>query len=269
MPEGHTIHRAARLQRRRFAGHALMVDSPQGRFDSGASILDGRRLLGVDALGKHLFHRWEGDVSVHIHLGLFGKFKVFTDSARAPDPSSGVRMRWRSDAGVMYLSGPTACEIIDADAEDALRARIGPDPLAVRDGDAERVVSTLRRRRAPIAQVLLDQSVVAGIGNVYRAEFCFLAGIDPRRPANEVSDDEARLLWETTIRLMTIGERLGRIVTVDPAEVGATRPRDLLRGERLYVYKRAGQPCRRCASPIQSTMLAARRVWWCPACQPS
>lgn len=269
MPEGHTIHRAARLQRRRFAGNTLRVDSPQGRFDAGARILDGRELVGVDALGKHLFHRWEGEVSVHIHLGLFGKFKVFTDAGRAPEPSDGVRMRWRGDVGAMYLSGPTACEIIDADAEAALRARIGPDPLAVRDGDADRVVSTLARRRAPIAQVLLDQAVVAGIGNVYRAEFCFLAGIDPRRPANEVSAADALTLWEMAIRLMTIGERIGRIVTVDPPEVGADKPGDLVRGERLYVYKRAGQPCRRCATPVRSDMLASRRVWWCPTCQPN
>jgi endonuclease-8 len=169
----------------------------------------------------------------------------------------------------MHLSGPTACEIIDGDQEDLLRQRIGPDPLAVRDGDIDRVVASLARRSAPIAQVLLDQAVVAGIGNVYRAEFCFLAGIDPRRPAKQVDDDSARHLWELSVSLMKIGERIGRIVTVDPAEVGAKKPGDLLRGSRLYVYKRAGQPCRRCATPITSTLLASRRVWWCPTCQPS
>jgi endonuclease-8 len=269
MPEGHTIHRAARLQRRRFAGEVLEVDSPQGRFADGAAELSGRRLEGVDALGKHLFHRWEGDLTVHIHLGLFGKFRVFSDVSSAPEPTDGTRMRWRGDAGVMHLSGPTACEIIDGDQEDLLRQRIGPDPLAVRDGDIDRVVASLARRSAPIAQVLLDQAVVAGIGNVYRAEFCFLAGIDPRRPAKHVDDDSARHLWELSVSLMKIGERIGRIVTVDPAEVGAKKPGDLLRGSRLYVYKRAGQPCRRCATPITSTLLASRRVWWCPTCQPS
>ena len=117
MPEGHTIHRAARLQRRRFAGEVLEVDSPQGRFADGAAELSGRRLEGVDALGKHLFHRWEGDLTVHIHLGLFGKFKVFSDVSSAPEPTDGTRMRWRGDAGVMHLSGPTACEIIDGDPD--------------------------------------------------------------------------------------------------------------------------------------------------------
>ena len=169
----------------------------------------------------------------------------------------------------MYLSGPTACEIIGADQEEELRNRIGPDPLAVRKGDLDRVMSSLSRRSAPIAQVLLDQAVVAGIGHVYRAEFCFLAGIDPRRPAREVSENSAEELWELSMRLMKIGERIGRIVTVDPAEVGARKPGDLRKGNRLYVYKRAGQPCRRCETPILSAVLATRRVWWCPSCQPA
>lgn len=269
MPEGHTIHRAARLQRRRFAGEVLAVDSPQGRFSDGAAELTGRRLEGVDALGKHLFHRWEGDLTVHIHLGLFGKFKVFTDVEKAPAPSDGTRMRWLGHTGAMYLSGPTACEIISADQEEELRNRIGPDPLAVRKGDLERVKASLARRSAPIAQVLLDQAVVAGIGNVYRAEFCFLAGVDPRTPAREVNDDTVEQIWNLSNSLMKVGERIGRIVTVDPAEVGAKKPGDLRRGNRLYVYKRAGQPCRRCATPVTSTELANRRVWWCPTCQPA
>ena len=246
-----------------------MVDSPQGRFSDGAAELNGRRLEGVDALGKHLFHRWEGDLTVHIHLGLFGKFKVFSDAASAPSPTEGTRMRWRGDVGAMHLSGPTVCEIISGEQEEALRNRIGPDPLAVRKGDLDRVMSSLSRRSAPIAQVLLDQAVVAGIGNVYRAEFCFLAGIDPRRPAREVSETSAEELWDLSVRLMKIGERIGRIVTVDPAEVGVRKPGDLRRGNRLYVYKRAGQPCRRCSTPILSAVLATRRVWWCPSCQPA
>ena len=206
---------------------------------------------------------------MHIHLGLFGKFKVFGDAARAPAPTDGTRMRWQSDVGAMHLSGPTACEIISGEQEEALRNRIGPDPLAVRKGDLDRVMSSLSRRSAPIAQVLLDQAVVAGIGNVYRAEICFLAGIDPRRPAREVSETSAEELWDLSVRLMKIGERIGRIVTVDPAEVGARKPGDLRKGTRLYVYKRAGQPCRRCSTTILSAVLATRRVWWCPSCQPA
>jgi len=104
---------------------------------------------------------------------------------------------------------------------------------------------------------------------VYRAEFCFLAGVDPRTPAREVDDGTVERIWNLSTSLMKVGERIGRIVTVDPAEVGAKKPGDLRRGNRLYVYKRVGQPCRRCATPVMSAELANRRVWWCPTCQPS
>jgi formamidopyrimidine-DNA glycosylase len=115
--------------------------------------------------------------------------------------------------------------------------------------------------------VLLDQAVVSGIGNVYRAEFCFLVGLDPFTPANEVPGETVGEIWRLAIDQMRIGERIGRIVTVDPAEMGAARPRDLRSGDRLYVYKRHGQGCRRCGTPIRSASLAGRTVWWCPTCQ--
>ena len=104
---------------------------------------------------------------------------------------------------------------------------------------------------------------------MYRAELLFLAGIHPLRPANQVDEDEAAMQWALARSLLGGGERMGRIVTVDPAEAGVERMRDVPRGERLYVYKRAGQPCRRCGTPIDRTELAARKVWWCPSCQPA
>lgn len=266
MPEGHTIHRAARLQRRRFGGARLRVDSPQGRFGSGADVLDGRVLEGIDALGKHLFYRWEDEVTLHVHLGLFGKFAIW--SKNPPAPTEGTRMRWIGEPGVLHLAGPTACELMEPHEEEAVRSRLGPDPLAVQPDDRRRFAASLERRRIPIAQALLDQKVIAGVGNVYRAEFCFLAGIDPQRPAQEVTVDEAEALWNLAVDHLTVGERIGRIVTVDPSEVGVDRWRDVPRGDRLYAYKRQGQPCRRCGDEIRRTELANRRVWWCPTCQP-
>ena len=265
MPEGHTLHRAARLQRRRFAGHQLRVDSPQGRFSDGAALLDGRLLEGVEAVGKHLFHRWEGGLTVHIHLGLFGKFKTYT--GEAPEPTQGTRLRWWGEPGTLHLSGPTACEVIESDAEEQLLLRIGPDPLAVRPGDEQRVQSVFAKRRIPVAQLLLDQAVVSGIGNVYRAEFCFLTGVNPFMPANEVPSEKVGDIWRLAIDLMRVGERIGRIVTVDPAEAGARLHREIGSRERLYVYKRHGLECRRCGSAIQQAPLAGRKVWWCPTCQ--
>ncbi len=266
MPEGHTIHRAARLHRRRFAGQALAVDSPQGRFADGAAMLDGRVLEAVDAHGKHLFYRWEGGDTLHVHLGLFGRFRTWRTDP--PRPTDGTRLRWTGASGTLHLSGPTVCELVDPDAEVDIRDRLGPDPLAVEAGDRERFAAGLARRRVAIAQALLDQKLVAGIGNVYRAELLFLVGIDPFRPADEVDDVAVGELWQLAVDLMTLGERIGRIVTVVPAEAGHTRARDVPRDERLYVYHRDGQPCRRCGTDVRRRDLAARTVWWCPTCQP-
>lgn len=265
MPEGHTIHRAARLQRRRFAGATLAVDSPQGRFASDAEILDGRTLLTVEAAGKHLFYRWDDDVTLHVHLGLFGKFKIW---GRDPEPpTDGTRMRWVGEPGVLHLAGPTACGLIESHEEATIRDRLGPDPLAVRKGDAERFSAGLRGRSIPVAQALLDQKIISGVGNVYRAEFCFLAGIDPRRPSNTLTEDEALELWQLSIDHLKVGEKIGRIVTVAPEEAGVARWRDVSSTERLYVYKRDDRPCRRCGDGIRRTDLANRSVWWCPTCQ--
>jgi formamidopyrimidine-DNA glycosylase len=103
---------------------------------------------------------------------------------------------------------------------------------------------------------------------VYRAEILFLAGISPHRRAKDLTEDERRQVWDLTREQLRLGERAGRIVTVDPADVGAKRRSDLDRHTRLYVYKRQGDQCRRCDEPIQLGELGNRKVWWCPNCQP-
>lgn len=264
MPEGHTIHRYARLHRRALAGTAVAVSSPQGRFSADASILDGRVLEDVDALGKHLFYRWEDDLTLHVHLGLFGKFRSHR-AVPPPDPSPATRMALQSGETTIYLSGPTDCRLIDGDEESKILGRLGPDPLA--DGDAEAFAANLERRSVGIGAALLDQKAVAGIGNVYRAEALFLEGIHPDTRARDVGPERASRLWDRMTTLLRAGERAGRIVTVDPAEVGASSPRDLGREERLYVYKRTGEPCRRCGTSIGSWPSAGRSIWACESCQ--
>jgi DNA-formamidopyrimidine glycosylase len=265
MPEGHTIHRHARLQRRRLVNRPVTVTSPQGRFTAGAARLDGRRLEDIDARGKHLFYRWEGGETLHVHLGLFGRFRTFTTDP--PPPTEGTRLAMTADDATVYLAGPTVCELIDPDEEDAIRNRLGPDPLD-RTGDAEAFSANLSRRRIPIGAALLDQKVIAGVGNVYRAELLFLLGISPHTPANAVDTETAEALWDRTVTELRRGEKSGRIVTTDPADFGAARDRELRRDERLYVYKRDGLPCRRCGTEIRTTEMANRSMWWCPACQP-
>lgn len=269
MPEGHTIHRHARRHRAALAGQKIATDSPQGRFAEGARRLDGRVLETVDAQGKHLFYRWEGGETLHIHLGLFGKFKVHRQNP-PPPPTPNTRLAMKSSDATVYLAGPTICELISPYEEDSIRSRLGPDPLA-NGSDSKKLeafAANLARRRIPVGAALLDQKIIAGIGNVYRAEALFLTGIDPRTPANALGEEEVSRLWTMSADLLKAGERAGRIITVDPADVGARRTSDLSRHERLYVYKRQGEPCRRCGTPITMTDMANRKTWWCPSCQP-
>lgn len=267
MPEGHTIHRHARLQRRDLVGHTVEAWSPQGRFTDGAAELDGLRLDRIDARGKHLHYRWDEGPILHVHLGLFGRFRRHRGDD-VPDPTDGTRLALRTDELTLYLSGPTICELVTEDDVDALAGRLGPDPLRADETDGfDRFDRLLDRRSISITAALLVQEVIAGVGNVYRAEILFLAGIDPRRRAKDLDADERKRVWHIACEELARGERGGRIVTVEPADVGAKRRSDLDRSTRLYVYKRAGEPCRRCDDAIASEEIGNRTTWWCPSCQ--
>ena len=261
MPEGHTIHRAARRQNAVLAGHAIRTSSPQGRFATGAAELDGRVLLGVEAVGKHLFHRWEGGEILHVHLGLFGRFREHPSPP--PPPRGAVRLRMEAPEATIDLSGPTACELVGEEGMARIVARLGQDPLR-RDADPDAAVADLARRRVPIGAALLDQRFIAGLGNVFRAEALFVCGVAPEREARSLSEDELHCLWDASARMLRDGVRRGRIVTTDPEEIGRPASR-MRRAERTYVY---GQEiCRRCGSDIQRVTLGARPCWWCPGCQ--
>lgn len=265
MPEGHTIHRLARLHRPILVGNEVSVSSPQGRFSGGAELLNGERVEEIEAYGKHLFYRWTSADVLHIHLGLFGKFRTFR--REPPPPTEGTRLALHTGDTTIYLAGPTACELLTIDERDAVVARLGPDPLR-RGADGDAFGAALDRRSVAVAAALLDQKVVAGIGNVYRAEILFLAGIHPLRRAKDLGPDERAAIWDLARSLLRRGEKAGRIVTVDPADVGERRRSGLGSDERLYVYKRGGQPCRRCGTSVELTEVANRKVWWCPSCQP-
>lgn len=261
MPEGHTIHRLARDQQRDFSGRKIRVSSPQGRFSEGAATLDGRRLGPVEAHGKHLFYTWSRNRVLHVHLGLYGKFRYH--ASPPPPPRGQVRLRAVAPEKSFDLNGPAACEIITAAGRDAIRARLGPDPLRD-DADPQRVWERIRRSRAPVGKLLLDQSVLAGVGNVYRADALFAVGIHPERPGNTLDRDEFDRLWETIHAMLTIGVRYNRIINTDPKLLGKPRSR-MRREERFLVYK---QPtCRTCRAKIESWTLAARTIYACPRCQ--
>ncbi len=274
MPEGHTIHRAARLHRRALRGRPVRADSPQGRFAAGAAALDGCTLLDVEAHGKHLFYRWSSGDTLHVHLGLFGKFRTFAREAPdqpLPPTTPGTRLRLVADDVVLHLAGPTDCSLMDPVTEERVKARLGPDPLRG-DADPEALWAALRRRTVPIGAALLDQRVVSGIGNVYRCELLYIAGAWPQRPARELDREEFDELWRSMVRLLRAGERSGEIVTVGGGRVGddlgARSGRRVPAGQRHYVYRRTALPCRRCTTPIERWELAARWMYACPVCQP-
>ncbi len=263
MPEGHTLHRLARVQRARFAGHVIEVTSPQGRF-AGADLVDGRLLDDVTAHGKHLFAAF-GDRIVHVHLGLFGKFAI--GEGDPPVPRGAVRMRWVADTGWADLRGPTACEVLSPSEVEAIVARLGPDPL--RSGaDGQRAYARIARSRAPIAGLLMDQAVLSGVGNVYRAEILYRHRLDPYLPGRLLDASRWHVLWKDLVVLMRAGLRSGRIVTTEPGD--RTRPHGrVLADDAFYVYRRTGLPCRVCATPISMQVLATRKLYWCPTCQVS
>ncbi|MBD3675900.1 MAG: Fpg/Nei family DNA glycosylase [Planctomycetaceae bacterium] len=261
MPEGHTIHRHARDQSRFFAGHSLSVSSPQGRFHSGAKKLDGGTLETIDAYGKHLFYQWEEGQILHVHLGLYGKFRIHKHPI--PEPRGQVRLRVVSEERAFDLNGPTACELLSPRDMKKILDRLGPDPLR-KEADVDWLKQRVQNSKAAIGSLLLNQSVIAGVGNVYRAEVLHLLGIHPERKGQEISDQEFERLWETIVELLNIGVKYNRIIINDPQDVGKPRSR-MNRSERLRVYKK--EFCPVCDSEIESWKLASRTIYACPVCQ--
>lgn len=271
MPEGHVLHRAARLQGRRFNGRILEITSPQGRFREGAERLSGQKLETISAKGKHLFYRFDSGDELHVHLGLFGKFRVQKLPAADQPPlpvSPNCRVLMLSDTDRLHLAGPNQCEVLDPWEADAIRDRLGPDPILDPADGAEQFAQLLARRSIPIGKAIMVQEVLSGVGNIYRSELLFQIGLSPWVPARDVHPETVVDLWKQSVRELTDGERIGRIVTTEPEDFGRERRRDLPRNERLYVYKRHGRPCRRCGTTIVRADIDGRDVWWCPACQP-
>lgn len=260
MPEGHTIHRQVVDQAPLLVGHRLRATSPDRRFGSGAAAVDGRELLRMDAWGKHLFYFFEGRRVLHVHLGLGGRFVHHLPAARDVRPPRGsVRLRVSGPNLTVDLSNPRLCEVIDEVAQLRIVDRLGPDPIR-RDDDGGQVLARLRDRTDPIGVALLDQSVVAGIGNVYRAEILYAVGIHPERPAARTTAEEWQAIWAAAVRMLRAGVRdRGQIVTVDRRDF---RVRDR---RRTYVYGQ--RMCAHCGHAIRKWDLDGRDAWACETCQ--
>ncbi len=296
MPEGDVIHRLATTFDEEFAGRLCRVTSPQGRFASSAARIDGRTMSGAHAVGKHLFIGFDKDALwLHVHLGLYGSWRFAGDadfaapasmgaprvpvrsmvtadgSWREPSPVGQVRVRLATEHAVADLSGPTRCEVLNDLERRVVEAVLGPDPLApdaVNDtGALERFICGVRGHRRAVGELIMDQTIVAGVGNIYRAESLFLSGISPQRRGDRVSSARLAALWAVICRAMTHGLQVGRIETVsdddapDPPLVGDPE------AVRWYVYHRTGRPCLRCGTPVRERLLQGRRLFWCPTCQ--
>lgn len=260
MPEGHTLHRLARDHTRWLAGQSLTVLSPQGRFRSGARRLSGCELLTAEAFGKHLIYMFEGQL-LHIHLGLYGKFRLHRNPP--PVPRGAVRLRMMGRERCIDLTGPNQCELLSPPELVELKSRLGPDPLRS-DADPERAWERIRNSRSAIGSLLLNQRVIAGIGNIYRAELLFLLRIHPNRMGRQLSRDEFDALWDLTVRLLRVGVKYNRIITVDHQSPGRPLSR-LTAKERLQIYKRSA--CPRCQSALRSWELGNRLIYACETCQ--
>ena len=273
MPEGHTLRRLARDITASFGGRRARVSSPQGRFTADAALVDGSLCSGAESAGKHLFVEFAGERFVHVHLGLIGKFDVVHLEAGSPVPLpvGQVRLRLQNDTAYADLRGATQCDLVGPGRRTQILKRLGEDPLRP-DADPVRVWARISRSPRPIGDLLMDQTVLAGVGNVYRAEILFRHRIHPLRAGNTLRRGQVEAIWADLVALMVEGVRTGRIDTVRPEhtpEAMRREPRRDDHGGEVYVYRRHGQACHVCGATVRTQVLADRNSFWCPRCQPA
>jgi endonuclease-8 len=256
VPEGDTIHSAARRVGAALVGKPIVsIETPQPRhaMDRWPERLGGRAVRAVDARGKHLFIRFEGDLTLHSHLRMTGLWSVHRRGERwRRSPRRAWLVIRTDDHEVVEFDGPVLELMTDSRTRlDRRIAALGPDVLAA-DFDERRFLRRLREddQGRGVGDALIDQRNLAGIGNLWKAEGCFLTGLDPWRTLRDVSDEEALAVVRTVRPLMR--------------ESADGRP-----ARERWVYDRAGLPCRRCGTLIRARGQGDdnRTTFWCPACQ--
>ncbi|OKL48059.1 Fpg/Nei family DNA glycosylase [Boudabousia marimammalium] len=234
---------------------------------------------------------------LHVHLGLYGSWRFDTDQSHPlphaigaprvrigegdervedagstetwllPQPRGQVRLRLHTEHAVADLSGPNRCEILDPVQVADTLDKLGPDPIRDHSGDEDRFVTLMRRRSIPIGQAVMDQSICAGPGNIYRAECLFRTRINPNRAAKQVSENRLRTLWRDLVVALREGVRDGKIITVPTELVPAHIAPEDKEARRFAVYHRTGRSCLRCGATVREKNLAGRKLFWCPGCQ--
>ena len=265
MPEGHTVHRIANSFNELFAGKTLTIDSPQGRFTSSAKLISKHKLTKAWAIGKQMFLDFDNGQTLRIHLGIYGKWRfVKLHNEELPEVQGQVRARFFTNTDMADLRGPTICELIETHELAKLMQRLGPDPLNPNDGaEFKRFQHNISTSKTSIGLLLMNQDVIAGIGNVYRAEILYRAKINPHTPGNQLSPQQIKELWKDSVHLLELGVIHGVMLTRD-----GYLNEDPGKPERHHVYKRNGEPCRKCKTNIVLEVVAGRKLYFCPKCQP-
>lgn len=237
------------------------------RFNGDETLLDeghgvARRIASVPR------GEWDGHLETRWGEG-YGQAEA--GAWEPPEPVGQVRLRLVNDHAVADLVGPNRCELITDEQRDAVEARLGPDPLdeGARDDAeaAQRFAEVAHAKKRAIGEIVMDQSIIAGVGNIYRADALFLAGISPYRKGVNVSVKRLRALWVLICDLMNRGLAAGRLETMDPDEAPTPPIEGDEEASRWYVYHRTGRPCLRCGTPIRESLMQTRRLFWCPTCQ--
>ncbi|MGV1035073.1 MAG: Fpg/Nei family DNA glycosylase [Microbacteriaceae bacterium] len=251
-----------------FAGEVTVdatIASANGRM--GHTNQRGTDLQVFDTAGENSLSSIGAPRRSRVHMAESERVEA-EGGAFPPPPIGQVRLRLLTDTVCADLRGPTACEVLDPQQVDAVIAKQGPDPLNDDSPEAEqRFVDRVRARRTPIGLLLMDQSVVSGIGNVYRAEMLFRAKINPHTPGNALTETQVRGLWRDWVHLLRIGVETGQMMTMDGLEGDDYVAAMANRADRHWVYKREGLPCRVCGTNIVIEEMANRKLYWCPKCQ--
>ena len=238
------------------------ADAPAGSIASGAA-------SGGTVVGEHEDSLASIGAPRRTRLRMSEQEKASDEvSEFPPQPIGAVRVRLLTDMTCADLRGPTACEVLNPDEVQIALNKLGPDPLVDDNGEAEeRFVATVRKKQTAIGILLMDQSVVSGIGNVYRAEILFRARLDPHTPGKLSPEELLRELWCDWARLLEIGVTTGQMMTMEGLTSGEYTAALANRADRHWVYHREGLPCRVCGTNIAMELASARKLYWCPSCQ--
>jgi endonuclease-8 len=260
LPEGDTVYRTARILNEALAGKVL--DRCDIRVPAFATVdLTGERVESVVSVGKHLLHRI-GEFTIHSHLKMEGSWEVYAAGAKWRHPA------WQARA-VLGVAGIVTVgfslgelDVVPRERESEFVGYLGPDILAADwKANIDTAVANVSRDPArPIGLALLDQRLMAGLGNVYRNEICFLRGVLPTRPVGEIAD---------VAGLVTLAHR---VILANRDRVERSTTGNLRRGQQTWVHGREHEPCRRCGTIIQrgalgDTELTERQTFFCPGCQ--